>query len=81
MIKIQKVTSKFKVSPASIQTFIDTPNCILEDLFSITRSTFRMCSVMVIFKSSIVWGLFEYTEFFLYCNHQVDGDFLITLKF
>jgi hypothetical protein len=21
----------FKVSPASIQTFIDTPNCVLED--------------------------------------------------
>ena len=31
MITIQKVTSMFKVSPASLQTFIDTPNCILED--------------------------------------------------
>jgi hypothetical protein len=31
MITIQKVTSMFKVSPASLQTFIDTLNCILED--------------------------------------------------
>jgi hypothetical protein len=23
----------FKVSPASLQTFIDTPNCVLEDRF------------------------------------------------
>ena len=31
MITIQKVTSKFKVSPASLPTFIDTPNCVLKD--------------------------------------------------
>ena len=37
-------------------------------VFSMARSTFRMCSVMVIFKSSIVWGLF------VSCT-----DFLITL--
>jgi hypothetical protein len=40
-----------------------------------------MYSVMAIFKSSVLWGLFEYTEFFLYCNHQVHRDFLITLYF
>ena len=34
-------------------------------VFGIARSTFRMYSVMAIFKSSIVWGLFEYTEFFI----------------
>ena len=34
-------------------------------VFSIARSTFRMYSVMAIFNSSIVWGLFEYTEFFI----------------
>jgi hypothetical protein len=33
-------------------------------VFSIARSIFRMCSVMAIFKSSIVWELFQYTEFF-----------------
>jgi hypothetical protein len=27
-------------------------------LFSIARSTFQMCSVMAIFKSTVVWGLF-----------------------
>jgi len=31
MITIQKVTSNFKVSPTNLQTFIDTPNCVLED--------------------------------------------------
>jgi hypothetical protein len=31
-------------------------------VFSIARSTFWMCSVMAIFKSSIVWGLFKYTK-------------------
>ena len=38
-------------------------------VFSIARSTFRMYSVMAIFRSSIV----------LYCNCQVHRDFLITL--
>jgi hypothetical protein len=33
-------------------------------VFSIARSTFLMYSVMAIFNSSIVWRLFEYTEFF-----------------
>jgi len=32
MITIQKVTSNVQsVPPASLQTFIDTPNCVLED--------------------------------------------------
>jgi len=62
MITIQKVQLMFKVSSASLRTFIETPDCILEDCVSIARSTFRMHSVMVIFKSSVVWGLFEYTE-------------------
>jgi len=42
-------------------------------VFSIARSTFRKYSVMTIFISSYVWGLFEY------CNRQVHRDFLITL--
>ena len=36
-------------------------------------------SVMAIVNSSIVWGLFEYTEFFI--APQVHRDFLITLYF
>jgi hypothetical protein len=46
-------------------------NCVWESdlwrlmiMFSIARSAFRMYSVIAIFKSSIVWGLFKYTEFF-----------------
>jgi hypothetical protein len=31
MITIQKVTSSVQSAPASLQTFIDTPNCVLED--------------------------------------------------
>jgi hypothetical protein len=31
MIIIQKLQALFKVSPASLQTFIDKPNCVLED--------------------------------------------------
>jgi hypothetical protein len=31
MITIQKVTSNVQNVPASLQTFIDTPNCVLED--------------------------------------------------
>jgi hypothetical protein len=31
MITIEKFTSNVKVSPASLQAFIDTPNCVLED--------------------------------------------------
>jgi len=29
-------------------------------VFTVARSTFRMYSVMAIFKSSVVWELFEY---------------------
>jgi hypothetical protein len=40
-----------------------------------------MYSAMAIFKSSIVWGLFEYTEFFIapQRKNRVHRDFLITL--
>jgi hypothetical protein len=31
MITIQKVTSNVQSVPVSLQTFIDTPNCVLED--------------------------------------------------
>jgi hypothetical protein len=31
MITIQKITRNVQSSPASLQTFIDTPNCVLED--------------------------------------------------
>ena len=42
-----------KVSPASLQTFIDTPNCVLED-----RVQYSTVHIPNVFKSSIVWVLF-----------------------
>jgi hypothetical protein len=30
-LQYRKLQVMFKVSPASLQTFIDTPNCVLED--------------------------------------------------
>jgi hypothetical protein len=33
MITIQKVTSNVQSVPTSLLTFIDTPNCVLEDRF------------------------------------------------
>jgi hypothetical protein len=42
-------------------------------VFSIVRSTFRMYFVMAIFNSSIVWGLFVYTEFFIAPQRKNSG--------
>jgi len=47
----------FKVSLASLQTFIDTPNSVLEDRVQYSTFHIPIYSVMVIFNSSIVWGL------------------------
>jgi hypothetical protein len=44
MITIQKLQVMFKVSPASLQTFIDTPNCVLED--RVQYSTVRIQNVL-----------------------------------
>jgi hypothetical protein len=71
----------FKVSPASLQTFFEPPKCVLEYRVQYRTYTFRMHSVMAIFKSSIVWRDYSNTIFcvILYCNHQVGRDFFITL--
>jgi hypothetical protein len=57
----------FKVTPASLQTFIDTPNCVLEDRVQYT----------VIMVSDL--NCLKYFCAFWYCNHQVHRHFLITL--
>jgi hypothetical protein len=44
----------FKVSPASLQTYIDTPNCVLEDRVQYSTAYIPNVTVMAIFKSSIV---------------------------
>ena len=60
----------FKVSPTSLQTFIDTPNCVLEDF--IQYSTVHIPNVFCD-------GHLQLISCVLYCNYQVDRDFLITL--
>ena len=62
MITIQKVTSNVQNVHPPVSRHLLTPQTVFsKTVFSIAQSTFRMCSVMAIFKSSIVWGLFEYT--------------------
>jgi hypothetical protein len=53
----------FKVSLASLQTFIDTTNCVLEN-----RVKYSVVHILNIFCDNHLqiinlWGLFEYTEF------------------
>jgi len=59
----------FKVSLASLQTFIDTPNCVLED-----RVQYRTVHVPNVFCD----GLLQIINC-VYCNRQVHRDFLTTL--
>jgi hypothetical protein len=58
----------FKVSPTSLQTFTDTPNCVLED--RIQSSTVRIPNVFCHDHLQLI-------NFVL--NHQVNRDFLINL--
>jgi hypothetical protein len=70
MITIQKFTSNIQSVPASLRTFIDTPNSVLEDC--VQYSTVHIPNVFCDghFKSSLVWGFFgciviiRYTETF-----------------
>jgi len=53
-----------KVSPASLQTFIDTLNCVLEDC--VQHSTVHIPTVLCDGHQLISCvGMFEYTEFFI----------------
>jgi hypothetical protein len=67
----------FRMSPASLQTFTDTSNCVLED--RIPYSTVHIPNVFcdghlqIINCVGIIFGCF------LYCNYQVHRDFLIIL--
>jgi hypothetical protein len=81
MITIHKVTSNVQSVPRQSPDIYWLSELLSKTVFSIARFTFRMCSVMAIFRSSIMWGLFEYAEFLFvfYCNHQVYRDFLINI--
>jgi hypothetical protein len=61
MITVQKVTSN--VPPPVPRHLVTRRTVFSKTVFAIARTTLRMCSVMAIFKSSIVWELFEYTDF------------------
>jgi hypothetical protein len=71
MITIQKVTSNVQSVPRqSPDIYRHAEPLFSKTVFTIARSTFRMYSVMVIFKSSIVWRLFEYADtFWLPCRY------------
>jgi len=69
MITIQKVTSNVQSDPASLQTFTDTPNCVLED--RVQYSTVHITNVFCDGHLQIISCV--------YCNRQVHGNFLITL--
>jgi len=59
----------FKVSPASLQTCIDTPKCVLED--RVQYSTVHIPNVFCDGDLQIIDHQL--------CNHQVHREFLITL--
>jgi len=69
IITIQKFTSNVQSIPASLQTFINTPNCVLEG--RVQRSTAQITNVFRDDHLQII--------IFVFCNRQVHRDFLITL--
>jgi len=72
MITIQKVTSSVQSVPASLQTFIDMPNCVLED--RVQYSTVHIPNVFCDGHLQLIScvGIVR-----IHC--QVHRDFLITL--
>jgi hypothetical protein len=68
-LQYRKLQVMFKVPSASLQAFIDTANCVLEDCFQ--YSTVYIPKVFCL-KYCIL-------ACFLYCNHKVHRDLLITL--
>jgi hypothetical protein len=63
----------FKVSPASLQTFINTPNCVLDD-----RVQYSTVHIPNVFCDGHL-QLISCVGFVLYCNRQMHRDFLIIL--
>jgi hypothetical protein len=69
MIAIQKVTSKVQVSPASLQTLIDTR-------LTLTPSAIPNSNYIIMVSDR---NCLKFVACFLYCNHKVHRDILITL--
>ena len=60
MITIQKVTNNVQSVPLPVSRHLLTPGTVFsKTVFGIARSTFRIYSVMAVFNSSVVWGLFS----------------------
>ena len=68
-LQFRKLQVMFKVSPASLQTFIDMPNCVLED--RVQYSTVHIPNVFCDGHLQLINCV--------YYNYQVHRDFLITL--
>jgi len=64
-----------KASPSTLQTFIDTPNCVLED-----RVQYSMVHIPNVFCDDHL-KIINCVGIVLYCNRQVQRDFLITLYY
>ena len=73
LLQYRKLQLILKVSPASLQTFIDKPNCVLED--RVQYSTVHIPNAFCDGHLQII----NCVGTVLYCNSQVDRDFLITL--
>ena len=63
----------FKLSPARLQTFIDTPNCVLED-----RVQYSTVHIPNVFCDGHLYFI-NCVGIVLYCNRQVHRYFLNTL--
>jgi hypothetical protein len=72
-LQYRKLQVMFKVSPASLHTFTDTQNCVVED--RVQYSTVHIPSVFCDGHLQII----NCMGIFLYCNLQVHTDFLINL--
>ena len=69
MTQYRKLQEMFKVPPANLQTFIDIPNCVLED-----RVQYSSVHIPNVFCD----GHLQLINC-VYCNRPVHRDLLITL--
>ena len=63
----------FKVSSANLQTFIDKPNCVLQD-----RVQYRTVHIPNVFCDGHL-QLINCVGIILYCNRHVHREFFVTL--
>jgi hypothetical protein len=74
-LQYRKLQVMCKVSPSSLQTFIDTLNCVLKD--RVQYSTVHILNVFCDDHLKII----NCVGIVLYCTCQVHRDFLITLYY